>query len=74
MILASNLERLIASGGNVSIDGSKYIQRNLERFAAFAANSGATLTIRNSQRILQINLERLAAFGKGRVVFIFDEV
>lgn len=72
-MLPQSVERILAIGGGVSIDATKYIPQSLERFAAFAAQSGATLILRNSQRLLPQTMERIAAFGKGKVVFNIDE-
>ncbi len=71
-MLASQIERIIASGGGVSISGENYLASQLERLAAIAANSRATLRIRNSQRFLPSQLERIAAIGNGRVIFEFE--
>lgn len=70
-MLPNNIERIISLGGGVSIDATKYLPNNLERFAAFASQSGATLIIRNCHNLFPVNLERIAAFGKGRVIFEF---
>lgn len=69
MMLSQNVERILSRGGGVSVDATKYLSSNLERFAAFAANSGATLIIRNSDKLLVTSLERIALIGKGRVIF-----
>jgi len=73
MLLPQTIERILARGGGVSIDASKYLPQSLERFAAFAAQSGATLILRNSKNLLPQSLERIAAIGSGKVVFNFDE-
>ena len=73
MILSSSIERIIANGGGVSIDATKYTSSSLERFAAFAAQSGATLILRNSNRLLSSSMERIAAFGRGKVIFNFED-
>jgi hypothetical protein len=72
MILPQSIERILSLGGGVSIDASKYIPQSLERFAAFAAQSGATLILTNCQSLLPQSMERIAAFGKGRVIFNID--
>lgn len=71
-MLPQSIERIISFGGGVSIDVSGYLPVSLERFATFAANSGATLILRNSQNLLPASMERIASFGKGRVIFEFD--
>lgn len=73
MLLSQSIERIIALGGGVSIDASKYLPQTLERFAAFASRSGATLIMRNCKGLLPATMERIAAFGKGRVIFNLDE-
>ncbi len=73
MFLPQSIERIIAFGGGVSVDAPKYLPATLERFAALAAQSGATLIIRNCHRMLPSSLERIAAFGKGKVIFNLDE-
>lgn len=73
MLLPQNIERIISFGGGVSIDASKYLPANLERFAAFAFQSGTTIIMRNCNNILPTALERIAAFGKGKVIFEFDK-
>ncbi len=68
-MLPQSIERILAVGGGVSLDATKYMPESLERFAAFAGNSGATLILKNSERLLPQTLERIGAFGKGRVIF-----
>ena len=72
-LLPQSIERILARGGGVSLDASKYLPQSLERFAAFAAQSGATLILRNCKNLLPQTLERIAAFGAGKVVFTLDE-
>ena len=72
MLLPQTVERIISLGGGITLDASKYLPMSLERFAVFAAQSGATLTLRNSQTLLPMTMERIAAFGKGRVIFSID--
>lgn len=69
MMLPSSIERIIANGGGVSIDATKYPPQILERFASFAAQSGATIILKNSQGMLPSSMERIAAFGRGKVMF-----
>lgn len=47
--------------------------QSLERFAAFAAQSGATLILRNCNNMFPQTMERIAALGKGRVIFNLEE-
>lgn len=72
MLLPQSIERILALGGGVSIDASKYLPQLLERFAAFAAQSGATLILRNCQNLLPQTMERIASFGRGKVIFNLD--
>lgn len=72
-MLPQSIERIISAGGSVSIDAQGYLPMSLERFAMFASQSGATLTLRNADQLLPSSLERIAAFGKGRVVFEFKD-
>lgn len=72
MLLPQSIERILSLGGGVSIDASRYLPPSLERFAAFAASSGATLILRNCNSLLPPTMERIAAFGKGNVVFTLD--
>ncbi len=72
MLLPQSIERIISFSGGVSIDASKYLPQSLERFAVFAAQSGATLILRNCQNLLPQSMERIAAFGKGKVIFNLD--
>lgn len=71
-MLPQSLERILLIGGSISIDSSQYLPVSMERFAALAAKSGASLTIRNAQKLLPISLERIAAIGQGRVIFQLD--
>ena len=73
MILPQSLERIIALGGGVSIDASVYLPHSLERFAALASKSGATLIIYNSDSLLPQTMERIAALGQGRGIFEFKK-
>ena len=73
MLLPQTIERVIALGGGVSINASKYLPQSLERFATFAAQSGATLILHHCQSLLPRTMERIAAFGKGKVIFNIDE-
>lgn len=72
-MLPQTIERLLILGGGVSIDASKYLPQSLERFAAFAAQSGATLILRNSQKLLPYTLERIAALGSDKVIFNIEQ-
>jgi hypothetical protein len=72
MILTQSIEKILSLGGGVSINASQYLPQSLERFATFAAQSGATLILRNCQNLLPQTMERIAAFGKGQVVFNLD--
>lgn len=72
-MLTQTIERILALGGGVSIDASKYMPHSLERFASFASQSGATLILRNCKNLLPGNMERIAALGKGKVIFNLDE-
>jgi hypothetical protein len=69
MYLPQTIERILALGGGVSIDATGYIPSSLERFAAFAAQSGATLILRNCRLLLPQTMERISAYGKGKVIF-----
>ena len=73
MLLPSQIERIISLGGGVTIDASTYLTSQLERFAAFASQSGATVILSNCENILPSALERIAAFGKGRVIFKLEK-
>lgn len=73
MLLPQSIERIIASGGNVSVDAGKYLPQSLERFAAIAQKAGVSLTLKNCGRLLPQSLERIAQFGGGRVHFDLDE-
>lgn len=68
-----SIEKIISLGGGVSIDASKYLPISLERFAAFASQTGATIIMRNCDGFLPTSLERIAALGKGRVIFEFSK-
>ncbi len=72
MLIPQSIEKILALGGGISIDATKYIPQSLERFASFAAQSNATLIIRNCQNMIPQSMERIAAFGKGKVIFIID--
>lgn len=72
-LLPQSIERIVSFGGGVSIDASRYLPSSLERFAAFASQSGATIIIRNCGVLLPTSMERIAAFGKGRVIFELDK-
>jgi hypothetical protein len=71
-LLPQSIERILNLGGGVSINATKYLPQSLERFAVFAAQSGATLIITNCQYLLPQTMERIAAFGKGKVIFNLD--
>lgn len=72
MILPQSVERVISFGGGVSVKASDYLPQFLERFAALASASGATVIIRHANSLLPQSMERIAAYGKGRVIFEFD--
>ena len=73
MLHPFQIERIISLGGGFSLDASKYLPNQLERFAAFAAQSEATLILNNCNYLLPNQLERIAAFGKGKVVFKMEK-
>lgn len=72
MLLPQIIERILARGGGISIDASKYPPQSLERFASFTAQSGARLILRNCEGVLPQTLEKIAAIGNGRVIFNLD--
>ena len=73
MLLPQSIERIIARGGNVTLDASRFLPQQLERFAAIANSAGVTVSLKNCNRILPQTLERIAQQGGGRIHFIFDE-
>ena len=73
VLLPQTIERIIALGGGVSIDASRYLPQTIERFASFASQSGATLILRNCNNLLPQSMDRIAAFSKGKVIFNLDE-
>lgn len=70
---ATTIERIIAFGGGVAIDATNYTAQQMERFAAYASSSKATLIIRNCAHLPQTNLQRIAGLGQGKVIFELDK-
>ena len=73
MLLSQSIERILALGGGVTINAKDYLPQQLERFAAFAAQSGAILILRNCKSLLPQSMERIASFSRGKVIFNLDE-
>ncbi|MFZ2310669.1 MAG: hypothetical protein WAW11_03930 [Patescibacteria group bacterium] len=69
MFLPTSLERIISLGGGIDIDASTFMPYSLERFAALASSSGATIILRNCSSLLPSSMERIASLGRGRVIF-----
>jgi hypothetical protein len=64
-----NLRLLVANGGGVTVDASKYTVQQLTLLAAHAAASGAQLTVEGFSGLSSDDLRTIAANGKGKVIF-----
>lgn len=64
-----DLWRIVAAGGGLEFDASRYTTDQLWRLAAAASGSGARLTFRNIGNRSANDLWRLAAAGGGNVRF-----
>jgi hypothetical protein len=59
---------VLASGGGLTVDATRYTADQLRTLAAYAATSGAQLTIAGGK--LSFNdMRAIATHGNGRVVF-----
>jgi hypothetical protein len=59
---------VLAHGGGLSVDGSRYSVEQLQTFAAFAKNSGAQLTIVGGNFSVE-QMQAIAAHGRGHLIF-----
>jgi uncharacterized membrane protein len=62
------LRTVVANGGGLTVDGSKYNAEQLRTLAAYAATSGAQLTI-SGGRLSFDDMRAIATHGNGRVIF-----
>jgi len=69
MLLSDTLIQIIAYGGGVSIDASKYSPDTLITAATTASQSGATIIIRNVRFLLPDTMYKIAIAGRGKVIF-----
>ena len=71
MLLPQTLKAIVANGGGLVIDLDKQVllPQTLIELAALAAQSGATITIKNPKFLLPDTLKRIAVAGGGNVVF-----
>jgi hypothetical protein len=74
MMTLEGLVKVVANGGGVILDGSKFMSEGLIQIAANAAGKGSHVVIRNLAGFNLDDLVRIAANGKGAVIFdLFDE-
>lgn len=67
------LIRIVAAGGGVTINAGDYFPEILIRIAAAAANSGATVIIKDASKLFPDIQVRIAVAGNGKVIFDFDD-
>lgn len=73
MFMPSTLIQIVAAGGSLSIDASKYTPSTLIQIAAVAARSEAkVITLKNCSALMTSTLIQIALAGKGKVVFDID--
>lgn len=63
-----DLWRIVAAGGGLDFDASRYTTDQLWRLAAAASTSGAKITFRKMGTRSTDDLWRLAAAGRGNVI------
>lgn len=74
MMTLEGIVRVVANGGGVIIDGSKFRTDGLVQIATNAAGKGSHVIIRNPNGFSLDDLVRIAANGRGAVIFdLFDE-
>jgi uncharacterized membrane protein len=62
------IRTVVANGGGLTVDGSKYNAEQLRTLAAYAATGGAQLTISGGKLSFD-DMRAIATHGNGRVVF-----
>ena len=67
MKLTSEIEKICATGCNVTIDASHKLTSELIKLAEVSHKSGGMLTIKNCDRFLTSELQKIGASGKGHV-------
>jgi alcohol dehydrogenase YqhD (iron-dependent ADH family) len=68
-LMSSQIEAILAAGGGVTVDGSKFMATQLQAMAAAARQGGAQLVIRPVGLLMSSQLETIAASGRGHVRF-----
>ena len=71
MLTLEGLVRIVANGGGVIIDGSKFTLDGLLQVASNAAGKGSHVIIRNPGLIVPDDLVRIATNARGAVIFDF---
>jgi len=71
ILLTQTLIQIVQAGGGVVIDLNKqmYLPQTLIQVAQAAANSGATVTIKNPNFLLPQTMIQIAQAGRGKVIF-----
>jgi hypothetical protein len=62
------IRQVVANGGGLTVDATKYTADQLRALAAFAATSGAQLTISGGPLSFD-DMRAIASHGNGRVIF-----
>jgi uncharacterized membrane protein len=62
------IRMVVASGGGLTVDATRYTPDQLRTLAAYAATSGAQLTIAGGKLSFE-DMRAVATHGNGRVVF-----
>ena len=65
----SDLIKILAAGGGLTLDASNRVTSDLIRLAAAAASGNAQLCLTSISDRVMSDLVRIAAAGKGRVTF-----
>lgn len=65
-----DIKKIVAAGGGVILDASKYSTLDLKSIAGTAK---ATVTLKNASEFSTMDLKNIAAAGNGHVVFDFSE-
>lgn len=65
----SDLEQIVSVGGGIIIDAKGRITKDLIKIASFAAESRATVVIKNASPKTTNELMQIGAAGRGTVMF-----
>jgi hypothetical protein len=67
----ADLKEIISLGGGMNLDATLFTVSELKEFVKLAEVSGATISVKNTERLAIYDLKTIARLGGGKVIFEF---